>query len=134
LDVVAAWAETRDLPAPTLATALAIAEQLDRSPGSAALWAQAQRAITALLEADGARERAVDRGLRGFIAECRTIEVAEAFRAERCRAAIQAGDEREARRWARLVPEGCARGDHRWKTWPAGRVSCIDCQVEPVSA
>ena len=58
-------------------------------------------------------------------------DAAEQYRHERHRAALEAGDEVEARRFEKLVPIGCPRGVHDWHRWPAGFIECSDCGVEP---
>jgi hypothetical protein len=124
-----AWLADRvDLPEALVAASRALAAEVDRAPRDAQLWSRYLAALEQLLKASAASDVAAS----AFIAELQGTSAvtadAEAFRAERYRAAMAAGDEREMRRWERLVPVSCARGEHEWRhvaeAWAADCVWC----------
>jgi hypothetical protein len=129
-----AWLGGRTgLPESLVAMAEALALQLDLRPGDAQLWARYQKALEALTASLAEREQDHERRYQELMAEFATWPGIEAYRAERERAALEEGDERKARRFSKLVPIGCARGEHGWYTWPAGKTTCPDCGAEKVA-
>jgi hypothetical protein len=131
LDGLNDWLEHRTgLPESLMSAATAIAGQLDAQPSSAPLWGRYLDALAALSASAAERERRGIDVINDLRTEIASAEAADEYRRERRRAAIEAGDEDEAKRWDRLVPIGCARGDHRWHQWPAGLRECADCRLD----
>jgi hypothetical protein len=117
--------EGDDLPPVLIESARVLADQLDHARNASPLWARyttvLMELITPQLEA-----RAWSAEMTAIYEEMAIISVAEAWRAQRCREAIEAGD--DPARWTRLVPLGCCLGWHRWhRHGPNSLRPCLDC-------
>ena len=62
-----------------------------------------------------------------LIADIGMVRSVETYRARKVQKALGVGDEAEAARWDRMVPAGCARGDHRWRHHSARLTTCEHC-------
>jgi hypothetical protein len=96
-------------------------------PRNSPLWGRYSELLRQLT-GPWAEAQSFNAEVREIYEEFASIRVAEAWRADMRRAASTRGD--DPRRWDRLVPQGCARGEHRWRRpdyWGAQR--CADCDV-----
>jgi hypothetical protein len=127
------WLEKRaiiaaDLPEVTVEAARVLADELDADSGASPLWGR-YTALVETLTAPQLEAQAFNAEVRELYAEFATIGAAEAWRAERYRKAVDAGDT-HPERWSHLVPIGCLLGRHQWHQWggPASRKTCLDCR------
>lgn len=113
----------RYVQGPVVQAARSLAAQVDAAPADSPLWGRYLAALENLRSAaDTAENEAVDHLAAGF-------RYASWTEAERVRRYAEAPPE-EKSRFDRFVPVGCARGDHAWFRWPAGKVTCSDCGAE----
>jgi len=122
------WLERyQDLPTPLVETARSLADMVDKSPDHSPLWGRYQHALADLVSARQEQDKEAEIEYQDVRAEIKTVQVANHWRAQRYRAATDAGDESEARRWEKLVPIGCAKGNHAFHRYSAGACACLDC-------
>jgi hypothetical protein len=129
LDGLRAWLEGRAaLPTSLVAAAEALAIQVDLRPDDSQLWGRYQKALDALTRAAVEHDQDQERAYRDLMIEFDMWPKIEGYRRERHKAALDAGDERQARRFEKLVPIGCTRGEHHWQSRLDGAV-CLDCDA-----
>jgi hypothetical protein len=124
-----AWLAGREgLPEVLMASARSLAAEVDAGPRNSPLWARYAEVLRLLLEHDdeinSSRTIAAQEHLFGLF---RDVHEATAYSATRAR---EATSPEEAARWTDWVPRACAEGRHRRYDWPAGKTTCLDCQVE----
>jgi hypothetical protein len=121
-------ADVGELPTVLVEAARVLADQVDAEPSDSPLWGRYSHLLAALIDA-WREERPFVRGVADDILDSHwTLDAIEQYRAERYR---EATTDAARRRWVRMVPIGCSRGDHDWLKWPAGRVECRGCGAEP---
>ena len=123
-----AWLEDQDhLPCVTVAAARVLADELDADTGSSPLWGRYAQVLAALT-APEVEARSWNLEVQAIYEEFATIEVVEEWRAQKCREAVERGEDPE--RWSRLVPVGCVRGHHAWHRYgPHAPRKCLDCDT-----
>jgi hypothetical protein len=119
---VEAWVGGRaNLPEALIASLRSLAGALDREPAKSPLWGRFLEAVKLAIEEE---RRAGEEAAELFAG----LHAAAAHgQAEYARARAALGDDLWERS-ARLVPISCAWQDHRWHRWPAGAITCEDCE------
>lgn len=126
--------EVGELPAALTAHARILADELDSDPDNSPLHGRYASVLGALTEAHESHEVRASEEVRETIEEVRHTGDVEAFRLAKLRQAEERGEPDAEARWGKLVPIGCATGNHRWHRWPAGRTDCLDCGELDVAA
>jgi hypothetical protein len=126
-----AWLAERavdDLPSALVASAQALADELDRDTTASPMWGRYTTVLTELVTPQ-LEARAWSDQIEDIFREMASVDAAEQWRAERYQRALANG-EPDAGRWTRLVPLACARADHRWHQPSPGAVTwCLDCRA-----
>jgi hypothetical protein len=122
-----AWLEDqRDVPSVLVESARVLADEVDARPGDSPLWG---RYLDCLRQLTGPEQQAIawNDEVRQIYEEFASIQVAEEWRAEKCRQAL--ADGKDASRWGHLCPVGCVMGRHDWHRWggPESPAYCLDC-------
>jgi hypothetical protein len=123
------WVEDRpDLPLPLVASALALAREVDRQPTNSPLWGRLSTVLTELVT-PAVQAKAWSAAVRELYEEFATMSAAEEWRHQRYLRAVDDGEPHPGR-WSHLVPIACALGDHRWHQWggPESPKACLDCR------
>jgi hypothetical protein len=116
--------EHPDLPAPLVASAKALATQVDKQPASPPLWGRLSTVLMELVspviqQVEWSRE--IERAIQ-FVA---LAGHDEQWRLDRYHESLDAG-EAWAEGWLRVVPISCAQQRHRWRR-PGN--ACVYCGV-----
>lgn len=125
------WLEDHDdLPAPLVAAARALSDEVDRRPSASPLWGRLTTILTELVTPQ-VQAQALTEDLRRLYEYLLIGRADEEWRHEKHMQAIERGDPL-ADVWQRVVPIGCVRGRHSWKPHPDfwGAVRCQHCDTE----
>ena len=121
-----------DLPEMLVEAARSLADQVDRDPDRSPLWG---RYLDALRQLQEPEQRAVawNDEVRRLYEVMLIGRADEEWRHSMQMQAIERGDPL-ADVWQRVVPIGCARGRHSWKSHPVywGAVRCQHCDTKQV--
>jgi hypothetical protein len=125
-----AWVqEHADLPAPLVASAKALAAQVDRQPAASPLWGRLSTILVELISPT-LRQQSFSRELRSAIEYVALARADEEWRFQKYQEAVDHGDPYAAEGWLKVVPISCVHGRHRWKRpnyW--GEAFCEYCDT-----
>jgi hypothetical protein len=122
-----------ELPESLVAAARSLADEVDREPDASPLWGRYLDALRQLQE-PMAVATASNQDMQRLYEKVAIMRADEEWRAMKYREAVER-DDPLAESWERLVPIGCAHGQHSWRRrdyW--GVVRCAHCATERVES